>query len=404
MDRTEEQQAAIDKKDYIDIMAFLRAFFRYTRRYWVFALALNIFMTACVTGGMLVVSKKLLKNTYTATGSFTIGLLLSDSLEYNYVLSGLGWNKVSILGVATNSTVSLMGSDYMEQIIREKLGIDPDDELNGEISTQVQNLTNLVTISVTSDSKEDAESIRDTIFECFEDAIFPIMGYIELNINNMATEENESSYGFLENPIVWVAIGVILGTFMYLGLLFAYALFFSNLETPEDVSDITPIPCLVQLPVRKKKSNDYKRALVHLRRRVAEETGKRGAKILLITGVNNKKAQSAIAQLLESELREQGMNVVLTNFDDDVESLTAESVQKTLDELLKEAEFVLIDGPLCGSSAAPLILADRSDAVMFRIEQGNARPQTVKDMLQSLRYARAESIGYVLDRCDYIKQ
>ena len=51
MDRAEEQQTAVDKKDYIDIMAFLRAFFRYARRYMVFALALIIFMTVCVSGG-----------------------------------------------------------------------------------------------------------------------------------------------------------------------------------------------------------------------------------------------------------------------------------------------------------------------------------------------------------------
>ena len=45
MNRTDEQQAVVDKKDYIDIMAFLRAFLRSTRRYLPFALALIIFMT-----------------------------------------------------------------------------------------------------------------------------------------------------------------------------------------------------------------------------------------------------------------------------------------------------------------------------------------------------------------------
>ena len=94
---------------------------------------------------------------------------------------------------------------------------------------------------------------------------------------------------------------------------------------------------------------------------------------------------------------------MLTNFDEDPESLTEETVQNTLDTLLKEAELVLIDGPLCGRSAAPVILADCSDAVLYRIEQGNARPQKVKDMLQSLQFARAEAIGYVLDHCSYIK-
>ena len=403
MDRTEEQQAVIDKKDYIDIMAFFRAFFRYTRRYRVFALALIIFMTISVTGAMALLSKKLVKNSYVSKGSFTLGLLLSDSLEYNYDLNSTGWNRSSILGVANNSIVSLMRSDYMLRIIREELGLEPEDELNAEISTSVTNMTNLITISVTSDSGENAEAVRDAIFSCFEDAIFPIMGYVELNISNLDTEEVPSSLGFLTHPVVWIVIGVFLGAFMYLGLLFAYALFFSDLETPEDVSDITDMPCLAQIPVNKRKKADYKKAVVRMRRRISEETEKRNAKVLLLTGINNKKAQSEIARLLESELRGQGKNIVLTNFDEDPESLTEESVRNALDALLKEAELVLIDGPLCGSTAAPVILADCSDAVLYRIEQGNARPQKVKDMLQSLQFARAEAIGYVLDRCNYIK-
>ena len=102
-------------------MAFLRAFFRYARRYLVFALALIIFMTVCVSGGLAVVSKKLAKTTYVSSGTFTIGVLLSDSIEYNYVLSGLGWNKGSVLGVVTNATVRLMGSEYMDHCIKEEL-------------------------------------------------------------------------------------------------------------------------------------------------------------------------------------------------------------------------------------------------------------------------------------------
>ena len=403
MDRAEEQQTAVDKKDYIDIMAFLRAFFRYARRYMVFALALIIFMTVCVSGGLAVLSKKLTKTTYVSSGTFTIGVLLSDSIEYNYVLSGLGWNKGSVLGVVTNATVRLMGSEYMNHCIKEELGLEPDEDLNGEISVAVTNSTNLISISVTSDSEEDAETIRDAIFACFEDAIFPITGYVELKINNMNTEEVLSSNGFLANPVVWILLGIVLGTFMYLGLLFVYALLWSNLETPEDVSEITQIPCLVQLPYKKRKKNDYKKSFVRMRRRISEEVEKRKIKVLLFTGINNRKVQSDIALELEAELREQGKKVVLTNFDEDVESLTAESVQKTLDSLHEDAELVLIDGPLCGRFAAPLILADCSDAVIYMIEQGNAPPRKVKDMLLSLQYARAEAIGYVLDNCSYIK-
>ena len=197
MDRTDEQQAVVDKKDYIDIMAFLRAFLRSTRRYLPFALALIIFMTVCVTGGMAVLSKKIVKKTYVAKETFAIGVLLSDSIEYNYVLNGLGWNKGATLSAVTNALSGLMGSEYMNQRIREEMGLEPDDELNGTISTEVTYATNLIRISVTSDSKEDAEAIREAIFACFREAFFPVMGYVELDVINTETEEIPSSLGFL---------------------------------------------------------------------------------------------------------------------------------------------------------------------------------------------------------------
>ena len=403
MNRTDEQQAVVDKKDYIDIMAFLRAFLRSTRRYLPFALALIIFMTVCVTGGMAVLSKKIVKKTYVAKETFAIGVLLSDSIEYNYVLNGLGWNKGATLSAVTNAMSGLMGSEYMNQRIREEMGLEPDDELNGTISTEVTYATNLIRISVTSDSKEDAEAIREAIFACFQKAFFPVMGYVELDVINTNTEEIPSSLGFLASPIVWAALGIFLGAFMYLGLLFCCALLMSNLETPNDAAEITKIPCLAQLPVKKKKKSEYKKAFVGMRRRLSEEIEKRNTGILLFTGINNKKVQSDIVLELQSELRGQGKNAVLKAFDENEESLTAESVQKTLKELLSEADIVLIDGPLYSTSAAQLILADCSDAVIYMIEQGNAPPQKIKDMLQSLQYARAEEIGYVLDNCTFIQ-
>ena len=403
MDRTDEQQAVIDKKDYIDIRAFLRAFFRYTRRYLAFALALIIFMTVCVSGGMLVLSKKIVKTTYVAKETFAIGILVSDSIEYNYVLNGLGWNRGATLAAVTNAMSGLMGSDYMTQYIREELGLESDEEMNGTISIDVTYATNLIRISVTSDSKEDAEAIREAIFACFQKAFFPVMGYVELDVINTNTEEIPSSLGFLASPIVWAALGIFLGAFMYLGLLFCCALLMSNLETPNDAAEITKIPCLAQLPVKKKKKSEYKKAFVGMRRRLSEEIEKRNTGILLFTGINNKKVQSDIVLELQSELRGQGKNAVLKAFDENEESLTAESVQKTLKELLSEADIVLIDGPLYSTSAAQLILADCSDAVIYMIEQGNAPPQKIKDMLQSLQYARAEEIGYVLDNCTFIQ-
>ena len=403
MNRTDEQQAVVDKKDYIDIMAFLRAFLRSTRRYLPFALALIIFMTVCVTGGMAVLSKKIVKKTYVAKETFAIGVLLSDSIEYNYVLNGLGWNKGATLSAVTNAMSGLMGSEYMNQRIREEMGLEPDDELNGTISTEVTYATNLIRISVTSDSKEDAEAIREAIFACFREAFFPVMGYVELDVINTNTEEIPSSLGFLASPIVWAALGIFLGAFMYLGLLFCCALLMSNLETPNDVAEITKIPCLAQLPKKKKKKSEYKKAFVGMRRRLSEEIEKRNTGILLFTGINNKKVQSDIVLELQSELRGQGKNAVLKAFDENEESLTAESVQKTLKELLSEADIVLIDGPLYSTSEEQLILADCSDAVIYMIEQGNAPPQKIKDMLQSLQYARAEAIGYVLDNCTFIQ-
>ena len=94
-----------------------------------------------------------------------------------------------------------------------------------------------------------------------------------------------------------------------------------------------------------------------------------------------------------------GKKVIRTGLSPEENSLTEEKVRYSLNHHLQDADLVLIDGPSCGQSANALILADCADAVVMVIREGQSRPDEVKEMFQSLQYAGARPLGYVLTFC-----
>ena len=271
--------------------------------------------------------------------------------------------------------------------------------LNGQIYINVAYSTNLVDIYVVSDSPEDAEAIRDAVFTCLPDAVFPAMGFIEMDIQEMYTREESSSKAFLASYVVWAAGGIILGIIGYLGLVFLYTLIRRDVETPKDVNKLTDLCCLGRLPSLNK---EYKRAFDDFRRNVAEEIREHQIKVLLLTGVGRRRGQSALAGELEKTFSSMGKKVMLTDMAHIEGPMTEEKVNSWLNQNLENADLILIDGMSIDQSADALILADCADAMVMVIREGASQPDELKEMFQSLQYAKARSLGYVFSMCSNI--
>ena len=403
----------MDEIDYLDIPAFIRSFLRYARKYILLAVPLIICMSVCLA----MLSKPYAKKDYIAGGTAMIGVRLSNSVTFDYNLSGLTWERQSTLAQMDYVLSELMGSGYINQFVRDSMGKKRNEELNGQIYINTAYPTNLVDIYVVSAAPEDAEAIRDAVFSCLPDAVFPAIGFIELDVEELYTREETSSRAFLTSHKVWVAGGVILGMIGYLGLVFLYTLRRRDVETPKDLRKLTDLPCLGRLPALKKRirlrkrgnteelndfrivTEEYQRAFDRFRRTAAEKIRQRQSRVVLLTGSGHRKGQSTIAAELEKAWCEMGKTVILTDLTQIEGPLTEEKVRSFLDQSYEEADIILIDGPSCDQSADSLILADCADAMILVIREGQSQPDELREMFQSLLYANASSLGYVLNIC-----
>lgn len=408
-----EQRMLMDEIDYIDIPAFFRSLLRYVRKYILLAVPLIICMSVCLA----ILSIPYAKKNYAAGGTAMIGVRLSNSVSFDYNLSGLTWDRQSTLEQMDYVLNELMESGYIDQFVRESMGKKRNEELNGQIHIDAAYPTNLVDIYVVSESLEDAEAIRDAVFSCLPDAVFPALGFIEMDIQEMYSREESSPRAFLASFKVWAAGGAVLGIIGYLGLVFLYTLRRRDVETPEDLRKLTDLPCLGRLPALKKRiflrkrskmeelndylvvTEEYQRAFDRFKRTAAEEIRQCQGKVIFLTGSGHRKGQSTIAAELEKAWRKMGEKVILTNLTPEEGLLTEEKVRSSLARCFEEADLILIDGPSCDQSADSLVLADCADAMIMVIREGQSQPDELREMFQSLQYAKARPLGYVLNMC-----
>ena len=408
-----EKKKLSAETDYIDIPAFIRSFLRYARKYMIIALPLII----CMTVFLAMFSKPYAQKKYIAGGTAMIGVRLSNSVSFDYTLTGLSWERQSTLAQMDNVLNALMESGYIHQFVRDFMGEKRNEELDGQIFINAAYPTNLVDISVVSESPENAEAIRDAVFSCLPDAVFPAVGFIELDIQELYTRVESSSRAFLTSPKVWAAGGAALGIFGYLGLVFLYTLRRRDVETPNDLCKLTDLPCLGRLPALKKKvrlrnrddmtelndshvvTEEYRRAFELFRRNAAEEIRQHKSRVILLTGNGHRKGQSTIACELEKAWRKMGKKVILTDLTFIGSPLTEEKVRSSLDQCVDRADLILIDGPPCDQTSDSLVLADCADAMIMVIREGRSQPDELKEMFQSMQYANAKSFGYVLNIC-----
>ena len=397
MKNKDEQRLLTDEADYIDIPAFIRSMLRYARRYILLVVPLII----CMTAALSVLTKPYAKKYYVAGGTAMVGVRLSGSLSFDYNLSSLSWDRQATMAHMSTVMNALLESGYLNQCVKDYIGLQRDEALNGQIYFSAAYATNLIDISVASESQEDAQTIRDAAFACFPDAVYPAVGSIELDALEMYTREEASPRAFLDSPKVWAAGGVVLGIIGYLGLIFLYTLRRRDVETPGDISKLTDLPCIGRLP-RLKKKKEYQQAFRQFRRTAAEEIREHQIKVILLTGIGSRKGQSTIAAELEKDWAGMGKKVVLADLSHKKGPMTEEKVYYYMDNCLEEADIILIDGPSCDASADALVMADCADAMIIVIPEGTLQPDELKEMFESLQYVNARPLGYVLNMCSNV--
>ena len=400
MKNNETQKNQINEADYIDITVFIRAFFRLAYRYLLLVFPLIMCLTASV--GLL--SRTLVKEQYAAEASFVVGVTQLDDFSYNYTLLDM---RNDYIVQMSESFRSVIRSEYMSSLLQEELKKD----IPGEIYWENAHGTNISGVYAVSDSMENARQLRDAVITCLPKALFTTLGDIELKVLE-TTERTEVLHEKLKSPLIWGVAGIIGGIFAYLGIIFLIALWHHDIETAEDMLKITDLPCLGRLPKSGKTSSkqqrdrirsrnsEYDRSFSEFRTQLAYTIEQKQIKTLLFTGGYKKRGQKKLLDQLDRDWVSQGKKVKCIDMDSfkapNVGIQIREELNQHIEEALKDADLLIINGPGFEQTIELLISADCVDGIVYIVKAGYDKPEDTKEAVNTLGFTQAELIGYVI--------
>ena len=403
MEKNETQKKHINEADYIDITVFIRVFLRLAHRYLLLVFPIII----CLTIGIGLLSHALVQEQYVAEVSFVVGVTRMDDFSYDYNLPEVRSEYVVKMSEAFKSVIK---SEYMYYLLEEELGRN----IPGEVNWENVYGTNMGGIYAVSDSMENAKQLRDAVIICLPKALFTTFGDIELKVMEVS-EQKEVLHEELKSPVLWVGAGVIGGILAYLGIIFLITLWRHDIETSEDMQKITNLQCLGSLPKAEKTSllkqlyrigsnnidDEYNKSFLEFRRQLANVIKQQGVNTLLFTGGYKKRGQTYILDKLKRDWTSQGRRLQCINIDLSRESKEMtqflKELKQQIEDALKEADLIIINGPDYGHTVELLNIADCVDGIVYIVKAGYEQMESTEEAIHTLGFAKAKILGYVIN-------
>ena len=303
----------------IDLFRLLQEFGRvFSRLFWV------PLLLAVLAGGLLWLRAwRSYTPYYASEATFTI-----QTLGEQYDISGAEsyYDKAAAQQLA-NTFPYLLQSDLMQGLLRQELGVE---WLNGSISAQSVENTNLFSVRVTSASAQDAYAILNAIIEVYPKVANYVIGSTEMVIlaPPMLADAPYNAFQPARTVIKGAALGGMLGLLLLLGL----ALTRRTIRTREDIKKRLNLPCLGSLPsVRFKNrtggfdrsvsiqnpkvSSAFQESVRSLRIRFLREAEQRGGKAYLVSSTLPGEGKTTVAVNLALTLSQNGARVILVDMD-----------------------------------------------------------------------------------------
>lgn len=336
---------SVDKRDFyededeiiIDLGALLHDFIKGMRRFWWLGMLLFVLGAA----GFALVSNVLYTPLYESKVSFTIvpGLKSdgTESEEYAYDYSK------SNASLMAETFPHILNSNAMQSILKADLGTD---EINGEITAEAIENTNIFTVKVFSENAQDAYDIVQAVIKDYPEVAQYVIGDSQLNIiqEPVLAEEPYNEPSLIKNLV----LGAVIGCFLFAVFLFVYAITRNTIRKEEDIQEKLNKNCFGVVPVVRKNlkdkhgeivlsklsvGNGFRENMISIATRINNEMKKQKAGILLITSAGEDEGKSVIAANLASALGQRGQSVVLVDADL-YKSTISLSVQQNYGEFL----------------------------------------------------------------------
>lgn len=319
--------------DIIDLNVLLNDFIKGLRKFWWLLVLLPLLGAASGFG----YAKMSFVPNYTASATFSVKTssiaAASDvASDYSYVYNS---NTASQL---SETFPYLANNDIIRDKIKDDLNLDV---INGRISASVVTDSNLVTVKVDSNNKEDALAILQSFVEHFPDLAQYVLGSTELTMLKAPSVTNEPTNQDSCKDLT--AKGLLAGLALALLCCGLYAITRNTIRQVEDFRQKLNRPCLGVLPhVAFKKNSSkidqtvtiynsritgsFQESVRYMRTKLLKDLNEHPEdKVILITSTLPGEGKTTAASNIAITLAQNGKSVILVDAD-----LRAQHIADTL--------------------------------------------------------------------------
>lgn len=316
-DRREHTPGQNNGEMEIDLAALAKDFARVFRKLWW----LFLILAAAVTGGYGLFWYLSYTPAYRCNATFTVSTGDDESGSYSFYYDQNSADQLS------KTFPYILESSYFNSVLLENLG---EDSLNGTITAETVENSNMVTMTVESPDPQDAVKILETALNIYPETARFVLGTIQFNLIDSPETPAEP---YNQPDLVRVlGIGVLAGAAAGVVVLGILAFFRRTAKSPEDMKRFTSLKCLAVIPYVKFKARNkkvqtslsvlnrrlpynFRESVRALQIRLEREMGKNNEKILMVTSTMPDEGKSTVAAVLAEMFALQGKKVLLIDGD-----------------------------------------------------------------------------------------
>jgi capsular exopolysaccharide synthesis family protein len=397
------------------------------------------------------------ENTYTTSATFVV----TSKTSGNYVYSNL-----SAASTAANSLSNLLNSNLLKKRVCQDLGVA---DFDATMTASVISDTNLMTLDVTADTPQNAYRIIRSIMKNVDgltgyvsnDMVMEVLQEppVPTGADTVFSARREAKRAFA------VAALALTAAFMYLSYRKETIKSEKDLEEKLDARSLGMVYSddsnLFRTLQRKEKNNllvteltakfefveHYKKIAAH----VATQAKKNGAKVILVTSVQEHEGKSTVSANLALSLAQQSREVLLIdgdmrrptlnhmfleegeklphtlgdllqektimgkalrydekrnvylllnqlNYNNSTDIVSSENMTRLLEVARKVFDYIIIDSPPMSLMADAEVLADRADMSVLVVKYDMILAEDLNDAIDSLRDCKAHFAGCILNQ------
>ena len=301
----------------IDLVMLAKDFSRSFRKFWW----LFLIFVILAAGGYGLFSYIRYTPMYRCSATFTVSTGDGESGSYSFYYDQNSADQLS------KTFPYILESSYFRSVLLENLG---EDSLNGTITAETVENSNMVTMTVVSPDPQEAVNILETALDIYPETARFVLGTIQFNlIDNPQTPAEPYNR---PDPVRILGIGILAGAMAGAVVLSIMGFFRRTAKSPEDMKRFTSLKCLAVIPYVKFKARNkkvdtrlsvlnkrlpynFRENIRALQIRLEREMEKNKEKILMITSTMPGEGKSTAAVTLAEMFASKGKKVLLIDGD-----------------------------------------------------------------------------------------